>query len=168
MGTPGKGTDTEHDGAQLAMPHPKVTLMPSRRNYAAELAQLGATAADRQRALYRMMRQQLPEYELALTGWNRVLTFLHDLGIRRSNGHTLTRRIVQRWARTDGFPLVRGTWHPRSRTPCLTTSFAVTSWMLTRADTRSLFRVYDSAQSVSAQRYRSEGRTLAPLDTRRP
>jgi hypothetical protein len=150
------------------MPDPKVIFMPGRRNYAAELAQLAATAPDRQRALYRMMREQLPEYELALSGWDRVLEFLHDLGIRRPNGHTLTRRIVQRWARTDGFPLVRGTWHPRSRTPCLTTSFAVTAWMLTRADTRSLFRVYDPAQSVSAQPYRSEGRTLARLDTRRP
>jgi hypothetical protein len=150
------------------MPDPKVTLMPGRRNHAAELAQLAATAPDRQRALYRMMREQLPEYELALTGWGRLLTFLYRLGIRRPNGHTLTRRIVQRWARTDGFPLVRGTWHPRSRTPCLTTSFAVTAWMLTRADTRSLFRVYDPAQSVSAQPCRDEGRTLALLDTRRP
>src|SRR5262249_6950501 len=93
---------------QLAMPYPKGTLMPGRRNYAAELAQLAAPASDRQRALYRMMREQLPEYELALTGWDRVLAFLHGLGIRRPNGHILTRRIVQRWVRTDGFPLVRG------------------------------------------------------------
>ena len=142
--------------------------MPARRNYAAELAQLAATAPDRQRALYRMMREQLPEYELALTGWDRLLAFLHRLGIRRPNGHTLTRRIVQRWVRSDGFPLVRGTWHPRSRTPCLTTSFAVTAWILSRADTRGLFRVYDPAQLVSAQMYRGEGSTLALLDTRRP
>ena len=99
------------------MPDPNVSLMPGRRNYASELAQLAATAPDRQRALYRMMREQLPEYELALIGWDRLLGFLHRLGIRRPNGHALTRRIVQRWARTDGFPLVRGTWHPRSRTP---------------------------------------------------
>jgi hypothetical protein len=46
--------------------------MPGRRNYAAELAQLAATAPDRQRALYRMMREQLPEYELALAGWDRL------------------------------------------------------------------------------------------------
>src|SRR5262249_13274592 len=45
-------------GRQRATPDPKVILMPGRRDYAAELAQLAATAPDRQRALYRMLREQ--------------------------------------------------------------------------------------------------------------
>jgi hypothetical protein len=117
------------------------------RNYARERTRHAALAPETQRALYALLRAQLPDRDHALVGWPSILAELDRLGIRRPNGGPLTRRIVMRWARGDGFPLVRGTWLPQRLTPSLTTTFAVTAWMLSRLDTGRGFRVYGPVSS---------------------
>jgi hypothetical protein len=119
------------------------------RNYARERARHDAVAPEKQRALYELLRSQLPEYERALVGRERILTWLHDFGIRRPNGGPVSWHQILRWTRQQGFPLLHGTLiyaarTPRCRTPSLSSTFAITSWILSRYDTgqTDLFRVY--------------------------
>jgi hypothetical protein len=124
--------------------------MPGRRCYQRERAQHAAQAADRQRHLHELLTAQLPHLDRALVGRARILAYLHDFGLRQRNGRALSWRMILRWRRDHGFPLVRGVWHPSapthpaSRSPALTTSFAVTAWILTRfsTDSHGLFRVF--------------------------
>src|SRR5262245_45562324 len=104
------------------------------RNLAREHARHDATAPDRQRELYELLRAQLPDREVALLGWPAILNFLHSLGLRRPNGGPLTYRVLRRWIRDHGCPIVRGYCRlgtPRVLTPPLSTSFALTAWALT-------------------------------------
>jgi len=112
--------------------------MPGKRNLARERAQHAATARARTAALYAMLCQTLPDHERALVGQLPILRYLHDtLRIRRPNGQPLKWRIVLRWFHTQGFPLVRGGWHVgrSAKQASLTTTHAVTAWVLTRFDT---------------------------------
>jgi len=114
------------------------------RNAARERSRHAAIAPVRQRALYDLLVAQLPQHELALIGWDAILTFLHRrLQLTRPNGRALSRRQVLRWHRAQGFPLVTGNMNRYARTPPLTTSHAVVAWVLTHksTDERSLFRV---------------------------
>jgi len=121
-------------------------LKPMPRNYARERARHEATAPAHQRALYTMLVDQLPERELALIGRARILAWLHSFGLRRPNGGPVSWHQVLRWTRAHGFPLLHGTTNRRFRAPALTTSFAVTAWLLTRFDSGqpNLFRVYSA------------------------
>ena len=112
--------------------------MPGKRNLARERAAHDATAAAQSAALYQLLRSTLPDKEHALIGRGAILRYLHDtLHLRRPNGGPLTWRIVLRWRRDAGFPLVRGGWNPRRRClgMALATTHAVTAWTLTRFDT---------------------------------
>src|SRR5262249_41982819 len=99
--------------------------------------QHAAQAPDRQRHLHDLLTAQLPHRDRALVGRDRILAYLHDFGLRQRNGRALSWRMILRWRRDHGFPLVRGVWHPSapthpgSRFPALTTSYAVTAWILT-------------------------------------
>jgi len=123
--------------------------MPGRRNFARERAEHTRLAPHRQRQLYTMMVTYLPSRERALVGRAAILAYLHDFGLRRRTGEPLTWRIILRWRRDHGFPLVRGVWHPAapthpaSRSPALTTTHALTAWLLTQwnTDERGFFRV---------------------------
>jgi hypothetical protein len=112
------------------------------RNYAAECARLEASAPDRMRGFLTLLREQLPEKEEALVGYDGILDFLRRLRLRRPNGGSITRTMIRRWARDQGFPLLRGNWRPR--TPPFTSTFLVTAWVISRPNTgqRHLFRVY--------------------------
>src|SRR5262249_13485879 len=119
------------------------------RNYARQRARHDAIAPAQQRALYALLRSQLPDHARALVGRIRILTALHELGVRRPNGGPVSWHQVLRWTRQHGFPLLHGTLLfvsriPRFRTPSLTTSFALTAWVLSRLDSgqNDLFRVY--------------------------
>jgi hypothetical protein len=116
------------------------------RNYARERARHNAIAPEKQRALHDLLRSQLPDRDLALLGRDRILTYLHSLGLRRPNGGRVSWHQVLRWRRNHGFPLLHGTANTRFRTPALTTGFAVTAWLLTRFDSGQpdLFRVYSA------------------------
>jgi hypothetical protein len=116
------------------------------RNYAKERARHEAIAPEHQRALYTMLVDQLPDRELALIGRSCILAWLHSFGLRRPNGGPVSWHQVLRWTRAHGFPLLHGTANARFRTPALTTTFAVTAWLLTRFDSGqpNLFRVYSA------------------------
>jgi hypothetical protein len=123
--------------------------MPGSRDYFAERARHATLVPEKQRTLYQTLTAQLPQHERALVGRERILAFLTQLGLTRRNGTPLTWRMVLRWHRDLHFPLVRGVWHPStplhpsSRSPSLTTTYAVTAWVLTQfsTDSQGLFRV---------------------------
>jgi hypothetical protein len=123
--------------------------MPGRRHYARERALHAAHAVAQQRRIYELLKAQLPDHERALAGRDAILSFLRTLGLTRRNGMPLTWRMILRWHRDLGFPLVRGAWHPNTRThlpsrsPALTTTYAATAWILSQfsTDSQGLFRV---------------------------
>jgi hypothetical protein len=121
------------------------------RNYARERARHNALAPEKQRGLYDLLRSQLPERERALVGRDRILGWLHDFGLRRPNGGPISWRMVLRWTRHHGFPLLHGTSNRRYRTPALTTTFACTAWALSRFDScqRELFRVFSTPEPIA-------------------
>lgn len=127
----------------------KRLLVPGKRNLARERADHARTAHRLQQQTYDLLTARLPAYERALIGRQAILTFLHDLGVRRRNGALLTWRMLQRWRRDLGFPLVRGLWsphapsHPNVRSPPFSTAYAVTAWLLSRfsSDEHGVFRV---------------------------
>jgi hypothetical protein len=123
------------------------------RNYARERARDTALAPEKQRAVYNLLRAQLPDKELALVGRDRILAWLHSLGLRRPNGGRVSWTMVLRWTRHHGFPLLHGTANRRYRTPALTTTYAVTAWALSRFDTcqRELFRVFSIPETLATR-----------------
>jgi len=104
-------------------------------------------APARLQSTYDLLRTYLPDHDRALISRDAILTYLHStLQLRRPSGRRLSWRIVLRWHRDAGCPLLRGGWNPRARClqPPLTTTFALTAWTLSRFDTasrRSLFSV---------------------------
>jgi hypothetical protein len=56
------------------------------RNYARERARHTVLAPDKQRAVYHLLRSQIPDKELPLVGGSAILAWLHGLGLRRPNG----------------------------------------------------------------------------------
>src|SRR5262249_5322178 len=68
-------------------------------------ARHNAIAPEKQRAIYDLLRSQLPDRELALIGRDRILAYLHSLGLRRPNGGPVSWHQVLRWTRHRGFPL---------------------------------------------------------------
>jgi hypothetical protein len=130
-------------------PAPWGTRRRGTRNYARERARHDTIAPEKQRAIHELLRSQLPDRELALVGRDRILAYLHSLGVRRPNGGPVSWHQILRWARHHGLPLLHGTLLfvsriPRVRNPSLTTTFALTGWVLSRLDSgqNDLFRVY--------------------------
>ena len=118
--------------------------MPGRRNYIRERTEHAAIAPEQQRALHDLLTAQLPAYDRALIGQVAILHYLHHLGLRRRNGGPLTWRMLLRWRRDEGLPLLRGRYTPhRHKSPALSTTFALTAWTLSRfsSDEHHLFRV---------------------------
>jgi hypothetical protein len=118
--------------------------MPGRRCYQRERSQHAAMAPEQQRNLHDLLTTQLPAFDRALIGQVAILHYLHHLGLRRRSGGPLTWRMLLRWRRDEGLPLLRGRYTPhRHRSPALSTTFALTAWTLTRfsSDEHHLFRV---------------------------
>jgi hypothetical protein len=137
------------------------------RNYARERARHNALAPEKQRAIYDLLRSQLPEREHALVGRDRILAWLHAFGLRRPNGGPVSWTMVLRWTRHHGFPLLHGTSNRRYRTPALSTSFALTAWALSRFDTcqRELFRVFSTPEPLNARGMRPASLVPRHVDT---
>jgi hypothetical protein len=107
--------------------------VPGRRNYARERAHHDRIAPARQQAFHDLLVAQLPDRDHALIGWRAILDYFSTtLQVTRRNGGVLTHRIVLRWVATQGCPLLRGNRHPRYAQPPLTTTFALTAWLLSR------------------------------------
>jgi len=117
------------------------------RHLAREMHQHAIEAPQRFRALHAQLVRTLPDRDRALVTAPAILAYLHDvLGLRRPGGARVSWRMVLRWRAEEDFPLLRGGWNSWSRclAPCLTTSYAVTAWTLSRFDAakrRSLFAV---------------------------
>jgi hypothetical protein len=114
------------------------------RNYARERARHDTIAPEQQRALHELLRNQLPAFDRAVIGQAAILNYLHHLGLRRRNGGPLTWRMILRWRRDEGFPVLCGRYTPhRHKSPALSTTFALTAWTLSRfsSDEHHLFRV---------------------------
>lgn len=120
--------------------------MPGRRNLARERAAHQLSSPAHQAALYRLLHTQLPHAELVLIGQKSVLAYLHRLGIRRLNGQQLTWRIVNRW-RPLGCPILRGNRSQRRSSVAVTTSHALTAWLLTRFNSSDCFTVVAHSQA---------------------
>ena len=145
--------------------------MPGRRCYQRERAQHAAQAPDRQRHLHDLLTAQLPHRDRALVGQVAILNYLQQLGLRRRNGGPLTWRMLLRWRRDEGFPLLRGRCTPhRYRSPALSTAFALTAWTLSRfsSDEHHLFRVSvphgppteEASPPLTQRELAPDGRTL--------
>jgi len=141
--------------------------MPGRRNRAREQATHDAGHLfGEYRAL---LRAQLPSHDRALIGTPAILAELHRLGIRRPNGGPLTQRILNRWRRDLGFPLLRGYYHAKVAvlSPAFSTTFAVTAWVLSRfcsAD-GAWFSVGNRTHPCGVGKIRPPGRrTMARID----
>jgi hypothetical protein len=92
--------------------------MPGRRCYQRERIEHDAIAPEQQRALHDLLVTQLPAFDRAVIGQVAILDYLHQLGLRRRNGGPLTWRMILRWRREEGFPVLRGRYTPhRHRSP---------------------------------------------------
>ena len=110
--------------------------MPGRRNLALERARHAASQPARMAALHAMLVTQLPDRDRALIGWPSILAYLHRLGLRRLNGRPVSARMVTRWRHAAACPVLGGRWTlGRCYTPPLSSSFALTAWLLTQLST---------------------------------
>jgi hypothetical protein len=130
---------------------------------AKERAAHAATERERLARLYAMLCSAARDQERALVGRAAILHHLEQLGIRQRNGLPVTWRMLRRWRRDLEFPVVRGLWRPQSRSPALSTSLAITAWLVTRfsTDEGGLWRVFDHRASQGP-----EGKALQELGSR--
>lgn len=120
--------------------------MPGRRNFARERTQHATDAPGRQARISADLRTHLPDHDRALVGHAAILAYLHRLGIRRLRGTALTIRIVDRWRTHHNCPILRGYHDTRVSASPLTTTHALTAWLLARFTAADLFKVVDSTQ----------------------
>lgn len=114
--------------------------MPGRRNLAREQAAHDASA--RAAAIHHQLTATLPRFDRALVGQRAILRELQRLGLRRPNGQPVTWRMLCRWRRVEGFPMLAGQRIVGiALTPALTTTYAVTAWILSRFSSAHGFRV---------------------------
>src|SRR5262245_36359576 len=120
--------------------------MPGKRNLARERAQHDQPATFAR--IHHDLRSQLPDLDRALVGHVAILAELHRLGLRRLNGTKLSWRIVLRWRRDHAFPLHRGIRKPDVyAAPPLSTTHAMTAWILSQFVHGELFRVVAMADA---------------------
>lgn len=112
------------------------------RNLAREAA-LEATFPDRITARLTQLRTQLPDKDRALIGRHTIVGYLVELGVLRRNKHPISYRMLLRWKRTHFFPLYVGAFIPtkQRRVPPMTTTHAVTAWVLEHASIPNLFHL---------------------------
>src|SRR5262245_2944683 len=101
---------------------------------------------------YALLRAQLPDHDRALIGWPAILAHLNErFHLCRPNGSPITIRMVWRWRRDFACPILRGGWNVhclRHLSPPLTSSHALTAWILAQFDSaqrRPLFSVSSSS-----------------------
>jgi hypothetical protein len=92
-----------------------------------------------------------------LVGWPAILSYFAQLNVSRENGTPLNRRIVLRWRSHHFFPLVPGARNAHARTPPFTTTHALTAWLLSSFDTKSLYRVGFVAKDVDSGMFPTPG-----------
>ena len=101
-----------------------------------------AESGQRIRDLSRLLREQLPEVERVLVGQDAILLHLWQLGVTQWSKRPLTWTTVRGWARWHGFPLTPGTRRGRNYMSALTTTHAITAWLLSRPYNGHPMRVF--------------------------
>jgi hypothetical protein len=96
----------------------------------------------RMRELYRVLREQLPQVDHVLVGQDAILQHLKRLGVTKWSKRQLTWTTVRGWARWHGFPLTPGTRRGRNYMSALTTTHAITAWLLSRPYNGHPMRVF--------------------------
>src|SRR5262249_36626291 len=94
------------------------------------------------RDLYTLLHEQLPQLERVLVGHEAILLHLGQLGVTQWSKRPLTWTTVRGWARWHGFPLTPGTRRGRNYMSALTTTHAVTAWLLSRPYNGHPMRVF--------------------------
>jgi hypothetical protein len=99
----------------------------------------------RMRELFALMREQLPECDHLLTGRDAILLYLRQFGVTQWSKRPVTWTTVRRWARWHGFPLTPGTRLGRNYLSAVTTTHAITAWLLSRPYNGHPMRVFRDA-----------------------
>ena len=94
------------------------------------------------RELYRLLHEQLPQVDHVLVGPDAILQHLKRLGVTQWSKRQLTRTTVRGWARWHGFPLTPGTRLGRNYMSAVTTTHAITAWLLSRPYNGHPMRVF--------------------------
>jgi hypothetical protein len=119
--------------------------VPGRRNAAREARRHAALAPGELARIHALLVAWLPDRDRALSTYRTIISEFTRLGIRRRNGRPLSCRMLERWRCTQGLPLLRGATilNQYQWAPPLTTSYALTAWILSRlqGSDRMLFRV---------------------------
>jgi len=118
--------------------------VPGTRNYHRERTEHARIAPDLERHYASLLRTYVPDR--ALIGQAAIVAYFHHLGIRRLNRRPLSWRIVNGWRRRHGCPILRGNTHPLSKQPPLSTSHALTAWLLSRFTAHPCFSVAQQAE----------------------
>src|SRR5262249_14450330 len=109
--------------------------MPGKRNLARERAAHDAPGI--QARIFSQLSELLPDHDRALIGRAQIIDHLHAFGISRRNGRRISWVMLLRGPRTLGFPVLRGFWHPKARSPAFTTEHAVAAWVLSQFTSES-------------------------------
>ena len=114
------------------------------RTLARESAQAAASFPHRYAARLHQLRTQLPLHDRALIGRHAIIQYLCDLGVYRRNRHPVSWRMLTRWRRDKAFPLLSAACVPTIRryTPALSTTHAITAWLLEQAALPSIFHLH--------------------------
>ena len=99
-----------------------------------------ATCADSYESEGRPLREQLPERDRLLVGQDAILLYLKQFGLTQWSKRRLTWTTVRGWARWHGFPLTPGTRWGRNYMSAITTTHAITAWLLSRPYNGRVFR----------------------------
>ena len=94
------------------------------------------------RDLYVMLREQLPDVDRVLAGRDAIVLYLSQLGVTQWSKRPLTWTTVRGWARWHGFPLIPGTRRGRNYMSAVTTTHAITAWLLSRPYNGHPMRVF--------------------------
>ena len=101
------------------------------------------------RELYALMREQLPDRDRLLAGQDAILLYLKQFGITQWSKRPVTWTTVRRWARCHGFPLTPGTRWGRNYMSAITTTYAITAWLLSRPYNGHPMRVFQEPHPPS-------------------
>jgi hypothetical protein len=94
------------------------------------------------RELYALLRQQLPDVERVVVGRDAIVWHLSQLRVTQWSKRPVTWTTVRGWARWHGFPLTPGTRRGRNYMSAVTTTHAITAWLLSRPYNGHQMRVF--------------------------
>jgi hypothetical protein len=80
-----------------------------------------------QSATLASLRAAFKEGERILTGWDAIIGFVHEHGVRSAFGQRVTAPVLRSWRRRLGFPLLPGRW---KNTPPASSTYLILAWLV--------------------------------------